>query len=66
MSTRKTVEYVSERIASSSVKYICNNLIPIERQIIFKELQNIIKEKYSDILEKNPESLKVNSYEYAY
>ncbi|XP_001601592.1 codanin-1 [Nasonia vitripennis] len=58
MSTRKTVEYVSERIASSSVKYICNNLLPIERQVIFQELRNIIKEKYNDELEKNPESLK--------
>lgn len=57
MSTRKTVEYVSERVASSCVKYIYNNLLPVERQKNTAALKRLVAE--SGIESCNSERLKV-------
>ena len=60
MSTRKTVEYVSERVASSCIKYIYNNLLPVERKNNYDALKQIVTENYSKALEKSPELVKVD------
>lgn len=55
MSTRKTVEYVSERVASCCVKYICNNLLPVERKNNKELLKKIVdknpNENYKDFID---------------
>ncbi|XP_058792806.1 codanin-1 [Phymastichus coffea] len=58
MSTRKTVEYVSERVASSCVKYIYNSLLPIERQHNSVTLKSLLDEKYNGIIDQNNQNLK--------
>ncbi|XP_014235003.1 codanin-1 [Trichogramma pretiosum] len=52
-STQKTIEYVSERVASSCVKYIYNKLLPFERH-----KNNIV---LKIIIEKNLDGSKLNS-----
>ncbi|XP_033222064.1 codanin-1 isoform X2 [Belonocnema kinseyi] len=57
-STRKTVEFVSERVASTCVKYICNSLLPSAREKSLNGLRKVIEEKYSKNFEDDPNSLK--------
>ncbi|KAG5895355.1 hypothetical protein JTB14_003152 [Gonioctena quinquepunctata] len=38
-SVRKTVEFVSERIASACVKHICNSLVPASKKIALQDLK---------------------------
>ncbi|KAJ8666930.1 hypothetical protein QAD02_008592 [Eretmocerus hayati] len=56
-STRKTVEYVSERVASSCVKYIYNNLLPVEKKTACEVLKNLV-EKYCEDPEHDKSQLK--------
>lgn len=44
VSVRKTVEFVSERIASACVKYICHDLVPQFKQKSLEELEVLFKE----------------------
>lgn len=68
MSTRKTVEYISERVASSCVKYICSNLVPSEQQKCYDELKKNYEElrRNIDPSEKNSDQIKVNLKKYQY
>ncbi|CAH0548798.1 unnamed protein product [Brassicogethes aeneus] len=44
MSTRKTVEFVSERVASTCVKHICNTIVPNFKKNALKDLRKITEE----------------------
>ena len=59
MSTKKTVDYVAERVASCCVKYIRNNLLSVERKKNLEALNTILKDKYKDKLEQDSSFLKV-------
>lgn len=43
-SVRKTIEFVSERIASACVKHICHDIVPEFKQRSLEELEGIFKE----------------------
>lgn len=43
VSVRKTVEFVSERVASACVKQICHDVVPDFKQTSLKELDNMLK-----------------------
>lgn len=40
---RKTVEFVSERIASTAVKHICHNLVPKAKEAALSDLKSLLK-----------------------
>lgn len=45
MSVRKTIEFVSERVASACVKHICAELVPDFKKQCLKEFQMELKSK---------------------
>lgn len=49
---RKTVEFVSERIASTAVKHICHNLVPKAKEAALSDLKSLLKsdniDQYTD------------------
>ncbi|XP_014210069.1 codanin-1 [Copidosoma floridanum] len=47
MSTRKTVDYVAERVASSCVKYIRDKLLPVERQNNSEAVKEMADKNYN-------------------
>lgn len=51
-STRKTVDFVSERVASTCVKHICNTLLMTSREANLNNFREILKTKQN---EKQPE-----------
>ncbi|EZA59508.1 Codanin-1 [Ooceraea biroi] len=51
-STRKTVDFVSERVASTCVKHICNTLLASSREANLNSFRKILKHKYD---KKDPE-----------
>jgi hypothetical protein len=59
MSTRKTVEYISERVASSCIKYIYNNLFIAEKKNNFEALKTIFEQNYRKTFETNPKLIQV-------
>jgi len=44
-STRKTVDFVSERVASTCVKHICNTLLTSSREVNLNSFRKILKHK---------------------
>ena len=44
-STRKTVDFVSERVASTCVKHICNTLLMSSRETNLNNFREILKKK---------------------
>lgn len=44
LSTRKTVDFVSERVASSCIKHICNKIVPDYKKVTLNEFKSIIKQ----------------------
>lgn len=44
-STRKTVDFVSERVASTCVKHICNTLLMCSRETNLNNFREILKKK---------------------
>ncbi|XP_011502578.1 PREDICTED: codanin-1 [Ceratosolen solmsi marchali] len=53
ISTRKTVEYISERVASNCIKYIYNNLFIVEKRKMLEALKGLYEQNYHKTLEKN-------------
>lgn len=51
-STRKTVDFVSERVASTCVKHICNTLLMASRETNLNIFREILKKKQ---IERQPE-----------
>ncbi|XP_012235265.2 codanin-1 [Linepithema humile] len=51
-STRKTVDFVSERVASTCVKHICNTLLTSSREANLNSFRKILKRKQ---IEKDPD-----------
>ncbi|XP_076239408.1 codanin-1 like protein dlt isoform X2 [Calliopsis andreniformis] len=47
-STRKTVDFVSERVASTCVKHICNTLLMSSRETNLNAFRTILKRKQSE------------------
>lgn len=47
-STRKTVDFVSERVASTCVKHICNTLLTSSRETNLNTFRKILKKKMSE------------------
>lgn len=47
-STRKTVDFVSERVASACVKHICNTLLTTSRETNLNAFRNILRKKQSE------------------
>nr|XP_012154190.1 PREDICTED: codanin-1 isoform X2 [Megachile rotundata] len=47
-STRKTVDFVSERVASACVKHICNTLLMSSRETNLNNFRKILKKKQSE------------------
>ncbi|CAG9772743.1 unnamed protein product [Ceutorhynchus assimilis] len=47
-SLRKTIEFVSERIASTAVKYICHDLVPKAKEEANKEFKGTLLKSESD------------------
>jgi len=45
-STRKTVDFVSERVASTCVKHICNTLLTSSREANLNSFRKILKHKH--------------------
>jgi len=45
-STRKTVDFVSERVASTCVKHICNTLLASSREANLNSFRKILKHKH--------------------
>jgi len=60
-STRKTVDFVSERVASTCVKHICNTLLVSSRETNLNSFRKIMKRKCS---KKNSEERNEMSAEY--
>ncbi|CAL7952462.1 unnamed protein product [Xylocopa violacea] len=50
-STRKTVDFVSERIASTCVKHICNTLLMSSRETNLNNFRKILKKKQEQLFE---------------
>lgn len=50
-STRKTVDFVSERVASTCVKHICNTLLMTSRETNLNNFRMILKRKQEQSLE---------------
>lgn len=44
-STRKTVDFVSERVASACVKHICNTMLASSREVNLDSFRKILKQK---------------------
>lgn len=44
-STRKTVDFISERVASTCVKHICNTLLASSREANLNSFRKILKHK---------------------
>lgn len=42
LSTKKTVEYVAERVSSSCIKYTCSTLLSAERKKNIEEINKFI------------------------
>lgn len=62
-STRKTVDFVSERVASTCVKHICNTLLMASRETnlnIFREI--LEKKKIEGQLEKFGEQRNITDF----
>lgn len=57
-STRKTIEFVSERVASTCVKYIFNNLLTTAQENCLNKLRQKMIEKHRKMLENTPNGLK--------
>lgn len=55
MSTRKSIDFVSERVASTCIKYVCNKIVPDYKKEALKEFKKKLKENKSDAVscEKN-------------
>jgi len=56
-SLRKTIEFVSERVASLAVKYVCHDLVPKAKDMAVRDLkENLLKndnlEMYSDDIQR--------------
>ncbi|XP_076640494.1 codanin-1 like protein dlt isoform X2 [Colletes latitarsis] len=47
-STRKTVDFVSERVASTCVKHICNTLLMSSRETNLNNFRKVLKKKQSE------------------
>ncbi|XP_043668252.1 codanin-1 [Vespula pensylvanica] len=47
-STRKTVDFVSERVASTCVKHICNTLLATARETNLDAFRELMKKKYKE------------------
>lgn len=47
-STRKTVDFVSERVASTCVKHICNTLLMSSREANLNEFRKILRKKQNE------------------
>lgn len=47
-STRKTVDFVSERVASTCVKHICNTLLTSARETNLNAFRELMKKKYKE------------------
>ncbi|XP_076753987.1 codanin-1 like protein dlt isoform X1 [Xylocopa sonorina] len=50
-STRKTVDFVSERIASTCVKHICNTLLMSSRETNLNNFRKLLKKKQEQLFE---------------
>lgn len=53
-STRKTVDFVSERVASTCVKHICNTLLMSSREMNLNIFREILEKKQ---IERQPEKI---------
>lgn len=42
MSIRKTVEFISERVASACVKQICNEIVPPYKKKVLADLKDLL------------------------
>lgn len=42
VSVKKTVDFVSERIASSCVKHICNSIVPVFKKQAFENWKTLL------------------------
>lgn len=47
-STRKTVDFVSERVASTCVKHICNTLLMSSRETNLNNFRMLLKKKQNE------------------
>ncbi|XP_053970890.1 codanin-1 [Hylaeus volcanicus] len=59
-STRKTIDFVSERVASTCVKHICNTLLMSSRESNLNTFRKLLKKKQSERQSEKVEELLLN------
>nr|XP_023021263.1 codanin-1 [Leptinotarsa decemlineata] len=53
-SVRKTVEFVSERVASACVKHICHSIVPAAKKAALQELKSFLESERKDLQDLSP------------